>query len=413
MDLPTQHSNNSHVAAALLSAVGLSETTETRSILDSGQSAALCLFAGLPFIEFQIEQLTAQGINRILLEIDSLPGSLVAIVDRARENGVNIELVRSPSELKDKIPVGQLLFVLSDGVYLDPSLLAEISSQEKPFIATLDGREENSAFERIDLNSFWSGVAMLDSASVAAIASLPDEWSISSTLLRRALQDSVTHRPLKQDLCVSRRIAKVNSDIEIRGLTDQILRSRMSNEAGLIERYIFAPIAAWIVPLIWKSQRARFITNLSKWALAVAAAAFAATQSPVIAAISAIAALLANEAWKLSQSRRRENKLLRLQERAFWIILLLGIFAAFSAWPQRSIYDLFVPAIVSGLLVLANNLEMSRWFGLMLKSPGLIAIAFGVFALFDSLLIGIMVMSIGQLAGLIAATFRTAKIAQG
>jgi hypothetical protein len=389
------------IAAALLSAVGLSYAAAEPGSPESNIGAALLPLAGLPFVEFQINQLAKHDVHQILLEVDSLPGALVAMADRVRQRGVAVEFIRSPSELRGRIGPGRLLFILSDGVYTDDSLLSEIVAQESPFIATLDGRDENFNFERIDLNSFWSGIAMLDANSVEAIASLPDEWSISSSLLRRALQDSVVHRPLKQDLIVSNKLSKVKTADDTEYLTKQILAAKSIEVDGVIEKFVFAPFAARIANSILRTSSRVAAVEIFGGLSIMAALGCAIAGFPTLATLAAIVSIFAMQLRELLRQPATKKRTFDLIKAASWATLAISFFAVFWNWSGQPGTKLFVATIVIGQLVLAIRITAPGWNRLILCSPALLAVILVVVAMSGLLLTGFMLIAIGQLLALI------------
>ncbi len=390
------------IAAALLSAVGLSNFVATEyGIPESSIGAALLPLAGMPFVEFQINQLAKRGIRHVLVEIDSLPGALAAIADRARLRGIVVDFIRSPSELRGKIEPGRLLFILSDGVYTDEGLLSEIVGQVSPFIATLDGRDENSVFERIDLNSFWSGIAMLDANSVEAIASLPDEWSISSSLLRRALQDLVVHRPLKQDLIVSNQLSKVKTATNAERLTKQILLSKSADVDGVIEKFIFSPLSARLANSILRTSFSASPIDIIAGLSVLVTLAWAIAGFPVIAALAAIVSIFGLQLSALLRQPPPKPKALDLVKAASWTTLAASFVAVFWNWSGQLPIKLFVATIVIGLLVISLRVAKPGWSRLLLCSPTLLAIILALFAISELLISGFMLIAIGQLLALI------------
>ncbi len=392
----------SEIAAALLSAVGLSNVVAAEpGSPASSEGAALLPLAGIPFVEFQINQLAKHGIQHILIEIDSLPGALAAMADRVRRRGIVVEFIRSPSELRGRIEPGRLLFILSDGVYTDEGLLSEIVGQVSPFIATLDGRDENTVFERIDLNSFWSGIAMLDANSVEAIASLPDEWSISSSLLRRALQDSVVHRPLKQDLIVSNQLSKVKSATDAEHLTKQILLAKSVDVDGVIEKFVFAPFAARLANSILRTPSSASWFEIIVGLFVLATLACAIGGFPALAALAAIGSIFGMQLRGLLRPSANTGQAFDLVKASFWAALAAAFVAVFWNWSGQPPTELFVATIVIGLLVIALRVAKPGWSRLLLCSPTLLAVVLVLFAISELLLSGFMLIAIGQLFALI------------
>jgi hypothetical protein len=270
-----------------------------------------------------------------------------------------------------------------------------------PFIATLDGRDENSVFERIDLNSFWSGIAMLDANSVEAIASLPDEWSISSSLLRRALQDSVVHRPLKQDLIVSSQLSKVKSAADAEHLTKLILLTKSVEVDGVIEKFIFAPFSARLANSVLRTSSSASPVEILAGLFVLATIACAIAGFPVLAALAATVSIFGMQLRELLRQPASTASALDLVKYTFWAALAASFVAVFWNWSVHPPTELFVATIVIGLLVIALRVAKPGWSRLLLCSPTLLAVILALFAISELLLPGFMLVAIGQLLILI------------
>ena len=150
---------------ALLSAAG---------VADGVDMGALLGVAGASLIAWQISSLQKCGIETFLIEVDSIPGELLNLADNVRGRGARVEFVRSAKDLQNFLKPTAKLIVLAEAHYFSAPLLAELTQNASPFIATIDGRDENVAFERIDLNTRWAGFALLDAATAGSLMELPE-----------------------------------------------------------------------------------------------------------------------------------------------------------------------------------------------------------------------------------------------
>jgi energy-converting hydrogenase Eha subunit A len=399
MNSQTHHNVKNNIGAALLSAVTLGEILSDERTQEEG--SATLRIAGQAVIEFQINQMARHGISRIFIEIETLPGFLTAVADRVTAAGVSIEFVRSPAELRGKLDAGQFLFVLSENVYADDLLLAEIVLEQNAFILTVDGREENAVFERIDLQSHWSGIAMLSAASVESIAALPPEWSISSSLLRRALQDSVVHRPVKQDILVARQLCKIVTAADADLLSTRLIRQQSSAVDGMVEKYLFAPIAAAITPFLWKYHSAKNSLLIAAWFSLAIVMGTAVGGYPVVSSITSLIAMFILQVSILL--KKSDDKL------SYDIasnILPLTVFAVsflaiFWNWPGQRTENLFCGGIVCGLFWLSKkSIADNSQRGLLCSKAVIAALTF-VFAASGMLVAGFMLIGLLQLSALI------------
>lgn len=323
---------------------------------------------GEPLIAYQIEQLRDAGISRFLIEIESLPGAIVAMTERLQQHGLDIRYVRAPQDLEGVIDNDELLLVLCDGIVADDNLLKEIVSNTSRYIVTLDGREENSRYERIDLNSYWAGIALLDTKSVSAIAALPEGWSIRSSLLRQALQDAVPHRPLNQALVLANQLRRITTQQEAAALGKERLRNRARATAGIVESKIFAPLISVLVPYIRKSSIAEKTLQFAIPFLTVSSLATAIAGFAPMSAVLALVSIFGLQIKSLMQ---------RSRSRQFIVIFMWAILSAafvLSAWKNSAepITATFAPIVALGLLLLACKLPIQNLSKLVLTSPALL-----------------------------------------
>jgi hypothetical protein len=397
MEVLSKSDQTGNVAAALLCAVGNSSIDGS----DIASQSALIPVMGVPFIEFQIGQLAKNGIKHVYLEIETLPGALVAMADRVTAKGISVEFVRSPAELAGKIQPDQYLFILSDGIYVDDILLSEIIRQDSAFIVTLDGRNENSMFERIDLNSYWTGIAMLGANSVEAIASLPSEWSINSSLLRRALQDSIVHRSLKQDVIVAKQLSKIGSTADAETLTKQLLRSQSAQVDGLIEKSIFAPVISWAMPMIWKLPSNAISFRIFAWLSLSMTLGLAISGFSIGAALMSLISLFAFQACRLLQVTNNKREFAFSDSNIMWSLLIAAFLAVFWNQSTDRIENMFCGLVIIGLAVLSAQIARSNWSRNLLCSPALLAMLMLVSVGLDGVLHGFMLAGLLQLGALI------------
>lgn len=395
----THHNVKNKIGAALLSAVTLGEMLPDEGTHAAG-SAALRI-AGQAVIEFQINQMVRHGISRIFVEIETLPGFLTAVADRATASGVSIEFVRSPAELRGKLDAGQFLFVLSENVYADDILLTEIVFEQNAFILTVDGREENAVFERIDLQSHWSGIAMLSAASVESIAVLPPEWSISSSLLRRALQDSVVHRPVNQDILVARKLCKIVTAAEAGLLSTRLIREQSSAVDGIVEKFFFAPIAAAITPFLWKYHSAKNSVLIAAWFSLAIVMATAVGGYPVVSSITSLIAIFILQVSMLLKKSDDKSNYDIVSNVLPLIVFAVSFLAIFWNWPGQRGENLFCGGIVCGLFWLSKKSIANNPQRGLLCSKAAIAALTSVLAATGMLVAGFMLIGLLQLSALI------------
>jgi hypothetical protein len=71
-----------------------------------------------------------------------------------------------------------------------------MAAEPEPAVATLPDDELHQAFERIDGETRWAGVALVDAHLLGSTAAMLGDWDLQSTLLRRTLQEGALRIPV-------------------------------------------------------------------------------------------------------------------------------------------------------------------------------------------------------------------------
>lgn len=401
---------NSNIDTQANIAIGAALLTATGNDNDAGPGgSALFSLGDIPFIEFQIKQLAQAGIKQIFLEIDTVPGALLPIADRARNNGIAVDFLRSPADLRGKLQADELLFIMSEGIYLDNRLLAEMLRQNSPYLVTLDGRDENAAFERIDLNSFWAGLALLGSDSIEAIAALPEEWSIGSSLLRRALQDSVLHRPLKQALVDNGQLLKIDNAADAQRLSDNLLSQKSVKVDGWIEKTLLAPLSVGGAKLLWRISSGRMVLEILGALFLLATIGCAYMGLAVPASLSGIAAMLIIYVRNIYLSTDNVKYFGYL----YWAVLGVSLLELTRKSSEYLYEGLFAAIVMIGLIFISKQVVLPGWRRLILCSPALFALLIMIFGALGLLTNAMMLIVIIQLFLLIFNAETIAKMQRG
>jgi hypothetical protein len=385
MALPSASTSPNKIA--LLSAISASGVTD---------KAAPLLF-GEPLLAFQINHLRKLGINRFWVEVDTLPGAIVAIADRLRGQGVTIDFVRSPQELSGKLTEGEILLVQSEGILADDALLTEIAQQQSPLVATVDGRDENGRFERIDLNTRWTGLALFDKHTIDGIAALPDGWSIASSLLRQALQDNIPHKPVKQSVIQSGQLRRIGDNNDVEVYTKTLLKTRASRSFGFIEKHIFGPIAAKIAPVLWPLKSRDRIVDGSTIFVGLASFGSAwAGFGAASASLGLVTTLLLTIRYCLQYTDKEDIKSKAI-DAVIWMTLVAAFFAVLWKSAPGSLGNLFPAVVVSALLALSRGQNLTGLRMAIVPSPAMVAVMMLVFVIFGYPVAGAMLIAVFQL----------------
>lgn len=354
---------------ALLSVAGL-----TDGQANNGNNLALLEVGGRPLLTWQMLALRRAGVEAFLIEVDTVPGVLLDLADGFRRSGNRVEFVRTAKDLQAFLAPDSRLIVQAEAHYFSGAAIEELTRQKTPFVATIDGRDENAAFERIDLNTRWAGFALLDAGTALKMTELPEGWSITSSLLRQAIQGGVKLRPIPQAMLQRGEILRVATHLDAAALGNSILSDRVETAPGWIEKHIFGAVAKMAAPSIWRSApSARLLPfigpgfagislglGLFGWSLASLSAAFVA--------------LFGKQMSDVVHGHKDAEKPGIWRNLLFWALLVAAAISV--AWAERG-YLADTPSfmlLAVGLAFLAPKMALKRWLAALLQSPALLTL---------------------------------------
>lgn len=385
---------------ALLSAASAVESTVL-----ARQSGALQSICGQSLLSYQMQTLRLAGIDSFLIEVDSVFGELLNIADRFRAVGARVEFIRSAKDLQGFLKPGGGLVVQAEGHYLSPPMVSDLMQNSLPFIATVDGRDENATFERIDLNTRWAGFALLSAETAQAMSALPDGWSIGSSLLRQAIQSNTRFESVAQVRLEQGDVVRVGTPDDAEKIVAQMLKHRTERPDGFVERYVFGPIAKWIAPTIWSNDWGIMGLDTTRWVLAAGSAGMAMLGWDVAAAVMIFLAIFADTLISVVQAFSANAAGERWKTGLFWTLVILSAFIA--AWMSADYGSdtLAFVAISIGLALVMNKLTLPRWCALILLSPALLSLAFFGTAALSAVATGTKVIVLLQIATLVLGLY--------
>ncbi|HEX9933132.1 MAG TPA: hypothetical protein VGB08_09850 [Allosphingosinicella sp.] len=206
-----------------------------------GPLRAVLPLAGRTLIERQAKLASLAGARRILILVERVPPELLGAIDRLRRDGLGVLLARSAEEAAEQVDPSEPLLLLADGFIGDEGHLRRLAAASPPALLTLPDASVDDRFERIDAESRWAGVAMIDGALLADTAAMLRDWDPQSTLLRRAVQAgarmlSVRGEAGEGDLVIAERLADLSA------VHDRIVRRAASGRGDWISQYLLGPV---------------------------------------------------------------------------------------------------------------------------------------------------------------------------
>ena len=166
---------------------------------DSGGLRALLPLAGRTLLEYQVRCASAAGAAPILIVVERVPQALQDACERLRLDGVGVFPVSDVNEAVSRFEAGSMILLIGDGIAPNVNLVTSLASESEPAVATVPDDEVHAAFERIDAESRWAGVAVVDAHLLGSTAAMLGDWDLQSTLLRRTIQEGARRLAVTKD----------------------------------------------------------------------------------------------------------------------------------------------------------------------------------------------------------------------
>lgn len=383
---------------ALLSVAG-----DNGSEQDTATGTVRSDLAGLSLIEYQIMKLKRAGIQRFLIEVENIDGALTALADRCRLHKLTVDFVRTGADILRYINADNRIWVQSGQLYVQLGLIETLLKSSENFIATIDGRDENRAFERVDINTRWAGVSIVGYDAIAMLRDLPEGWSIISSLLRQALLAKVSFRPLSQQHVENGTLTVLTGAQDFLELNRQILRRRVASRAGYIEAHVFGPILARLVPLIWQTSTAVTATKFASSVIASAAFALGLGNQAIAASVAAFLSIAANALRLAATDDADGSDHIQGLSVVTWTLIILAMFG--SVYVAKSYHDngLFAAFAVASIAYLSHKMVIPSWAKQLLRSPATLAFLAIIGAATVGIILALQWIMVFQLSVLIIA----------
>ena len=162
---------------------------------DSGGLRALFPLAGRTLLEYQVRCAAAAAAAPIVVVVERVPQALQDAFERLRLDGVGVFPVSDVHEAVSRFEAGSMILMIGDSIAPPADLVARLAEEPEPAVATVVDDEAHEAFERIDAETRWAGVALVDSKTLGSTAAILGDGDLQSTLLRRTIQDGALRIP--------------------------------------------------------------------------------------------------------------------------------------------------------------------------------------------------------------------------
>jgi MobA-like NTP transferase protein len=210
---------------------------------DSGGLRALLPLSGRTLIEYQVRCASAAGAAPIVVVVERVPQALQDAFERLRLDGIGVFPVSDVEEAVSRFEAGTLILLIGDGIAAPADLVATIAHEPEPALATVPDDEEHAAFERIDAESRWAGIGLVDAHLLGSTAAMLGDWDLQSTLLRRSIQEGAA-RVRVEDGAGATLLVERAEDLE--DFDRRLLVASRAARTDWVSRYILPPIEQFL-----------------------------------------------------------------------------------------------------------------------------------------------------------------------
>jgi len=240
-----------------------------------GPIALLPLFAGT-LLDLQIQAAQRFGCEKFIFLCPVTHGALLQKIDEMKQQGLDAEYVRSPSDLVQYASDQDHIVYIADGIIPNDEIVGQLSGAPQELLFTVLHAEEYQEFERIDLNQRWLGIVSLNAARLVAMIDIPDEWEIGSALLRTAVQADCPRAIISDRRMGSGAISHIQSEISAAQYTRRKLREMPGEKDNFLNRFLLRPLIKRSLPRLWTRKAAPQYLQIFSLAAGLAGIATAA-----------------------------------------------------------------------------------------------------------------------------------------
>jgi hypothetical protein len=138
-----------------------------------------------------------------------------------------------------RFEAGSTILLIGDGIAPPVDLVVALASEPEPAVATVPDDDVHQRYERIDGESRWAGVAIVDAHLLGSTAAMLGDWDLQSTLLRRTLQEGARRVPASE--LGGEPLLGERAD-ELADFQRHLVRSSRAPHDDAASRYLLAPI---------------------------------------------------------------------------------------------------------------------------------------------------------------------------
>lgn len=226
---------------------------------DEEQLRATLVFAGQTLVEYQARQAFEAGAGHISIHVGAITPALTRSVDRLVADGINVSLVRSPSELRQTVPPDTGILLIGDGIIAAQSCYEALVRRAAPSLLVVNDHVTDPPFERIDAQHRWAGLALLGPLELAAALQTLDmlaDWDLPSVLLRHAVQSRPERLIVSDEALFKGDVVMVANQAAADAAETHFLPMpvQSSSGEGWVEHYLLQPVAGPLAAIVLRQQ---------------------------------------------------------------------------------------------------------------------------------------------------------------
>lgn len=205
---------------------------------DAGSLRALLPLSGRTLLEYQVRCAVAAGAAPIVVVVERVPQALQDALERLRLEGLSAIAVSDVQDAVSRFEAGSMILMVADGIAAPADLIMHLAEEPEAAVATVPDSDGFADFERVDAQTRWAGVALVDANMLGSTATMLGDWDLLSTLLRRSLQEGARRISLEG----SQAPLLANEANDLSGFQERLLLASRAARTDWASRYVLAPV---------------------------------------------------------------------------------------------------------------------------------------------------------------------------
>jgi hypothetical protein len=323
---------------------------------DSGGLRALLPLAGRTLVEYQVRCAAAAGAAPIVVVVERVPQALQDALERLRLDGIGVFPVSDVHEAVSRFEAGSMILMVGDGIVPPAELVAQLAEDGEPAVAVVRDDDAHGAFERIDAQARWAGVALVDARLLGSTAAMLGDWDLQSTLLRRSIQEGALRVPVAEG---PGEPLLVDRPDQLQDFQQRLFAASRGTRTDWVSRYILPPVEEFATAQLAETSVRPAWLVWAALALTVGSAIAFVRGWPVTALVLLILSTpLDIVAARLATLRLRPLPTRMLSRLALWPAAGVALLAlGWREWGYGSGWGAFVTAVAAIAFAEANRIE--------------------------------------------------------